>query len=100
MIDCHVHVVSPNPCRYPLQWVSGDDSAQAHVVTYAAENLLAEQSDYPASPEPSYADAIDLAREVLADSGSQERDLILSGNTRRPYHFGIPRQAGDDSNGS
>ena len=57
-------------------------------------------SDYPASPEPSYAHAIDLAREVLADFGSQERDQILSENTRRLFHFGMPSQAGDNSNGS
>jgi predicted TIM-barrel fold metal-dependent hydrolase len=44
-------------------------------------------SDFPASPEPSYARAIERATEVMAVFGPLEREQILAGTTRRLFRF-------------
>jgi predicted TIM-barrel fold metal-dependent hydrolase len=45
VIDAHVHVVSSDQARYPLRPAPEDDVARAHVVSFPAEDLVAEQHD-------------------------------------------------------
>ena len=51
-------------------------------------------SDFPASPEPSYAHAVARAHEVLTHFDDAERQQILSGTTRRLFRFPLPGRDG------
>ncbi len=66
---------------------------------FGADRLLW-GSDYPASPAPSYARAIAVAREILADFGAAECDRILAHTSRRLFRIAESNHQGDHSNGS